>query len=98
MGVHIAMFLSTALLMIAWPFVAQAKMFVDCAFGKINTTEGQKMTAALTGRLAAFKHISHSCFVKTDGKNHQNHFLQVRAKGNKESKGEDMSIRFTFRC
>lgn len=97
MGVHFAMFLFTALLMMAWPFAAQAKMFADCTFGKMNTTEGQKMTATFTGRLAAFKHISHSCFVKTDGQSHQNHFLQVKAKRNKESKGEDMSIRFTFR-
>lgn len=91
MGVRIATFLFTALLVIAWPFAVQAKMFADCTFGKINTTEGQKMTAKFTAKLAAFKHISHSCFVETDGQNHQNHFLQVRAKRNKESKGEDMS-------
>lgn len=87
MGVRIATFLFTALLVIAWPFAVQAKMFADCTFGKINTTEGQKMTAKFTAKLAAFKHISHSCFVETDGQNHQNHFLQVRAKRNKESKG-----------
>ena len=94
MGVHFPMFLFTALLVIAWPFAAQAKMFIDCTFGKITTREGQKMTAKFTANLTAFKHASHSCFVKTGGQNHQNHFLQVRAKRNKESKGEHMSIRF----
>jgi len=44
-----------------------------------------------TAKLAAFKHISHSCFVETDGQNHENHFLQVRAKRNKDSKGEDVT-------
>ena len=91
MGVHMATSLFTALLIIAWPFAVQAKMFADCTFGKIITTEGQKMTANFTAKLAAFKHISHSCFVETDGQNHENHFLQVRAKRNKDSKGEDVT-------
>ena len=91
MDVQFAMFVFTALLIIAWPFAAQAKMFADCTFGKINTTEGQKMTANFTAKLAAFMHISHWCFVKTDGQYHQHNLLQVRAKRNKESKGGDMS-------
>lgn len=95
MGVHSVhfaiMLLFTTLLMIAWPFVVQAKMFADCTFGKVNTTEGQKMTANFTAKLAAFKHFSHSCFMETNGENHQNRFLQVRVKRNDESKGEDMS-------
>jgi len=90
MAIHFAMFLFTALVMVAWMFAAQAKMFADCTFGKINTPEGQQMTAKFTAKLEAFKHLSHSCFVKTEGQNHQNHFLQVSAKRNKESKGEDM--------
>ena len=98
MGVHTATFLFTALLMTAWPFAVQANMFADCTFGKINTTEGQKMTAKFTAKLEAFKHISHSCFVETHGQNHHNHFLQVRAKKDKESKGEDMPQGLKFRC
>ena len=93
MGVHFAMFLFIALLVVAWPLSTQARMFIDCTFGKINTPEGQKMTAKFTANLAAFKHFSHSCFVKSDGQN-QNHFLQVRAKRNNESKGEHIFIRF----
>ncbi|XP_078352448.1 uncharacterized protein LOC144637190, partial [Oculina patagonica] len=75
------------LLISAWPFGAQAKMFADCTFGKVNTTDGQNMSATFIGKLAADKYTSHSCVVKTDGLSHQNHFFQVRAKRNKESEG-----------
>lgn len=68
------------------------KMFIDCTFGKINTPEGQKMTANFIANLAAFKHFRHSCFVKTDGQNHQHNFLQVRAKRNQKSRGEHIFL------
>ncbi len=92
---YLKVFLFTVLFVSAWLFVAQAKMFADCTFGKVNTTEGQKMSATFIGKLAGYKHMSHSCVVKTDGINHQNHFFQVKAKRNKESKGETTScVRF----
>lgn len=53
------------------------------------------MSATFIGKLAAYKHMSHSCVVKTDGLNHQNHFFQVKAKRHKESKGENtFCVRF----
>lgn len=94
------MFLFIALLVVAWPLSTQARMFIDCTFGKINTPEGQKMTAKFTANLPAFKHFSHFCFVETsrDGQIYKNHFLQVRAKRNNESRGEHMSIRSLTFC
>ena len=83
------MFLFTALFISEWPFLAQAKMVADCTFGKANVTAGQRMSATFIGKLAAYKHMSHSCVVKTDGLNHQNNFFHVKAKRNKESKGEN---------
>ena len=92
MAGYLAMFLLIVMFITAWPFVAQAKMLAaDCTFGKVRTTEVQNMSATLIGKLPEDKRMGHSCVVKTDGLSHQNHFFQVKAKRNKESKGKDGS-------
>ena len=75
---------------LAWPFGVQAKMFADCTFGGMSQAVGdQKMaatSATFSGKLASYQNLSHSCVVKTK---ERNHFLHVKAKRNKQSKGKD---------
>ena len=90
MPVYRGVNLFTVLVISAGLFVAQAKtLAADCTFGKVETIEGQRMSATLIGKLPEYKHMSHSCVVRTDGLNNQNHFFQLKAKRNIESEGEN---------
>ena len=72
---------------LAWSFGVEAKMFADCTFGGMSQAVGdQKMAATFSGKHAFYQNLSHSCVVKTK---ERNHFLHVKAKRNKQSKGKD---------
>lgn len=76
----------------ACPLVVQAKLFVDCTFGDVQSSKSAWNMSALSmtfsGQLPS-RNVSYSCLLKTDNRNS---LLYLRAKRSKESKeGESES-------
>ena len=72
-------------------FAVKAKLFADCTFEEVKS--GQSVSVhntsvsliKLNGQLPYSKNVFHSCLVQADNRNS---LLFLRAKRNKESKGE----------
>ena len=70
-------------------FVVKAKLFADCTFEEVKPLQTALNTSVesikLNGQLSYSKNVFHSCLVQADNRNS---LLFLRAKRNKESKGE----------
>lgn len=70
-------------------FVVKAKLFADCTFEEVKSSQSVLNTSVvpikLNGQLPYSKNVFHSCLVQADNRNS---LLFLRAKRNKESKGE----------
>ena len=86
-------FLCSVLFCSRWPSVAEAKLFANCSFGELKSTEDNNKTSArmitISGQLPSSRgRSSHSCVVTTDNLNSVSY---LRAKRNKESKKGEQS-------
>ena len=70
-------------------FAVKAKLFADCTFEEVKSSQSAHNTSVvpimLNGQLPYSKNVFHSCLVQADNRNS---LLFLRAKRNKESKGE----------
>ena len=88
-------FLCSVLVCSRWPSVAETKLFANCTFGEVKSSEDNNKTSAriitISGQLPTSRsYSSHSCVVTTDNLNSVSY---LRAKRNKESKkGEQSSF------
>ena len=93
MFLFLSTFLCSVLFCSRWPSVAEAKLFANCTFGEVKTSQDNNKTSArmitITGQLPSSRGgNNHSCVVTTDNLNSVSY---LRAKRNKESKKGEQS-------